>query len=322
VTPADLANREINVYNEVSYQPPKLEVKNNNFNNIPDVAPVVKNDNKLFMVVLGESFRIEFNKRTGFLSKYDIYGLAMLNDGGALTSNFWRAPTDNDMGANLQKRYAVRKNPELKLKSLRDSIENNQVVVKAIYNMPSVSAKFYITYIISNTGSVKVTEKMEADKAAKISNMFRFGMQLQMPEDFDHIKYYGRGPLENYADRKSSTDLGKYSQTVDEQFYPYILPQETGTKTDIRWWQQMNMAGKGIKLTAETPFSASALHYSIESLDDGPEKDQRHSELVPRLVTLISVSIKFRWDWVVLTAGGQCRWKNISYLMLIMNSHF
>ena len=106
------------------------------------------------------------------------------------------------MGASLQRKYIVWKNPELKLKSLKDSIENNQVVVKAIYDMPSVSAKFYLTYTISNTGSVKVTEKMEADKSAKISNMFRFGMQLQMPEDFNHIKYYGRGPLENYADRK------------------------------------------------------------------------------------------------------------------------
>lgn len=224
-------------------------------------------------LVSGESFRIEFDRRTGFICKYDIDGIPMLNEGGALTPNFWRAPTDNDMGAGLQRKYVVWKNPELKLKSLRDSVQNNQVTVKAIYDIPAVSAKFYLTYIISNTGSVRVTEKMEADKSAKISDMFRFGMQLQMPEDFDRIKYYGRGPLEYYSDRKRSADLGKYSQTVDEQFYPYIRPQETGTKTDIRWWQQMNMGGKGIRFTAETPFSASALHYSIESLDDGPEKD-------------------------------------------------
>ena len=227
----------------------------------------------------------------------------MLKEGSVLSPNFWRAPTDNDMGASLQKKYIVWKNPELKLKSLKDSIANNQVVVKAVYDIPSVSAKFYLTYIISNTGSVKVTEKMEADKSATISNMFRFGMQLQMPEDFNRIKYYGRGPVENYADRKSSSDLGKYSQTVDEQFYPYIRPQETGTKTDIRWWQQMNMGGKGIKFTAETPFSASALHYSIESLDDGPEKDQRHSELVPQ-VDYTNICI----DKVQMGLGGVNSW--------------
>ena len=102
---------------------------------------------------------------------------------------------------------------------------------------------------------------------------------------------------------KSSTDLGKYSQTVDEQFYPYIRPQETGTKTDIRWWQQMDMGGKGIKVTAETLFSASALHYSIESLDDGPEKDQRHSELVPQ-VGYTNICI----DKVQMGLGGVNSW--------------
>jgi beta-galactosidase len=124
-----------------------------------------------------------------------------------------------------------------------------------------------------------------------------------MPQDFDRIKYYGRGPLENYSDRNSSTDLGIYIQTVDEQFYPYIRPQETGTKTDIRWWQQMNMGGKGIRFTAESPFSASALHYSIESLDDGPEKDQRHSELVPQ-VDYTNICI----DKVQMGLGGVNSW--------------
>jgi beta-galactosidase len=287
----------------VPYRPLALEIKNTDLTNISTIAPVVKDENKLFLIIFGESFRIEVKKSTGFITKYDIDGVPMIREGGALTPNFWRAPTDNDMGASLQKKYVVWKNPEFKLKSLKDSIENNQVVVKVIYDIPSVSAKFYLTYIISNTGSIKVTEKMEADKTVKISNMFRFGMQLQMPEDFDRIKYYGRGPLENYSDRKSSTDLGKYSQTVDEQFYPYIRPQETGTKTDIRWWQQMNRGGKGIKFTAETPFSASALHYSIESLDDGPEKGQRHSELVPK-VNYTNLCI----DKVQMGLGGVNSW--------------
>lgn len=266
----------------VPYQPKALEIKNIELSNIPVTAPVIKENNRNFLIVLGNSFRIEFNRRTGLLSKYDADGIPMLKDGAVLSPNFWRAPTDNDMGASLQKRYVAWRNPELKLKSLKDTIENNQVVVKAVYDIPSVSAKFYLTYIISNAGSVKVTERMEADKSAKISNMFRFGMQMQMPEEFNRITYYGRGPLENYQDRKSSTNLGKYSQTVDEQFYPYIRPQETGTKSDIRWWKQMNMGGNGIKFFAEAPFSASALHYSIESLDDSPEKDQMHSELVPK----------------------------------------
>ena len=100
---------------------------------------------------------------------------------------------------------------------------------------------------------------------------------MQMPKHFETVEYYGRGPLENYIDRNHSTMLGIYRQTVDEQVYSYIRPQETGTKTDIRWWKQLNAAGTGLQVVADAPFSASALHYTIESLDDGWDKDQRHS---------------------------------------------
>ena len=75
----------------------------------------------------------------------------------------------------------------------------------------------------------------------------------------------------------------KYKQTVDEQFYSYIRPQENGSKTDIRWWNQTNAGGNGIQLVADAPFTASALQYSIESLDEGLEKDQRHSPQVPKV---------------------------------------
>jgi len=118
---------------------------------------------------------------------------------------------------------------------------------------------------------------MTADKNAKVSPMFRFGMQMPMPRYFENIEYYGRGPVENYIDRKGNADLAIYRQTVDEQFYSYIRPQENGTKSDIRWWKMLNEAGNGIEVVASAPFSASALHYTIESLDDGARKDQRHS---------------------------------------------
>jgi beta-galactosidase len=121
---------------------------------------------------------------------------------------------------------------------------------------------------------------MTVDKSKNIPNLFRFGMQLQMPYDMEEIEYYGRGPVENYIDRNAGTDLGIYQQTVDEQFYPYIRPQENGTKTDIRRWTLSNLKGDGLRFVADAPFSASALHYSIESLDDGWEKHTRHSELI------------------------------------------
>ena len=154
--------------------------------------------------------------------------------------------------------------------------------VNAEYTMDAVKAKLYLTYTINNEGAVKVTQKMVADKSAEVSDMFRFGTQMQMPKCLHQINYYGRGPIENYSDRNNVTDLGNYRQTVDEQFYSYIRPQETGTKTDIRWWKQTNKGGNGLMFISEAPFSASALNYSIESLDDGVQKDQRHSELVPQ----------------------------------------
>ena len=111
--------------------------------------------------------------------------------------------------------------------------------------------------------------------------MFRFGMQMAIPKDFDILGFYGRGPVENYSDRNHSTDLGIYRQRVDEQFYPYIRPQETGNKTNIRWWKQLNARGNGLLVAAEAPFSGSALHYTQESLDEGMQKDQRHSPEIP-----------------------------------------
>lgn len=265
------------------YETKKLSLANEEQVNIETVLPTVQENDRNYLIVNGENFRIEFNKHDGLLCKYDVNGMPMLNEGGKLSPNFWRAPTDNDMGANLQNKYAAWKNPGLKLTSLKHTEENGLVVVKADYDMKAVSGKLALTYVINNKGAVQVTQKMTADKSAKVSDMFRFGLQMQMPKEMEHIQYYGRGPIENYADRNNSTDLGKYKQTVDEQFYSYIRPQETGTKTDIRWWKQTNIGGTGLLFIAEAPFSASALHYSIESLDDGTQKDQRHSELVPQV---------------------------------------
>lgn len=254
--------------------------------NIPVIAPVANDENINCLEVSGETFNIQFNKQNGFMDSYCVNGTQMINKDAQLTPNFWRAPTDNDYGAGLQNKYAVWKNPEIKLVSMKHESVNDMIVVSAEYDIASVSAKLYLTYTINNQGAVKVTQKMVADKSAKVSDMFRFGMQMPMPESFENIVYYGRGPVENYIDRNHSTDIGIYSQTVTEQFYPYIRPQENGTKTDIRWWKLFNEEGKGLMFVAEKPFSASALHYTMESLDDGSEKNQRHSnEVVPSNLT-------------------------------------
>jgi len=259
-----------------------LELKNCTPSNVEIPQPTIQDNDYHFLQVNGDNFAIEFNKWSGYLTKYKVNGMDLMKEGSELTPNFWRAPTDNDMGASLQRKFAVWNNPEIKLVKLDKAIENGQAVIKAEYDIKAVSGKLYLTYTISNTGSILVNQKLVASKDAKVAEMFRFGMRMQMPYNFDISDYYGRGPIENYIDRNHVTDLGLYKQTADEQFYPYIRPQETGNKTDIRWWKQVNIGGRGLMIRSEGPLSMSALHYTMESLDDGWDKHQRHSPEVPK----------------------------------------
>ena len=250
--------------------------------NRPTVQPTIVDNQTNYLIVSAPGVDIEFSRANGFMSKYCVNGTDMLAEGAQLTPNFWRAPTDNDFGANLQQKFAAWRSPEFKLESLDAEKTDGLVKVTAAYSVPAVSARLTMTYTINNAGTVKVEEKLTADKNAKVSPMFRFGVQMPMPESFDRIEYYGRGPVENYVDRTQAADLGVYSQTVAEQFYPYIRPQENGNKTDIRYWRQINHAGKGLEITASVPFSASALNYTVESLDEGAAKAQGHSQEVAK----------------------------------------
>ena len=265
------------------YETPSMELNNGKEMNVAMVAPQIVDNQKNYLIVKGYDFIAEFNRENGFLSKLQVEGSDMIEEGHALTPNFWRAPTDNDMGAELQLKLDVWKNPGMKLTALTSESKDDQVFVYASYDMEKVAAKLELTYQINNVGAIKVTQKMTADASAKIPPMFRFGMQIQMPQSFDQISYYGRGPIENYIDRKECMNLGIYHQNVAEQAYSYIRPQETGTKSDIRWWKQLNHARNGLQIVAKDPFSASALNYSIEGLDDGVQKDQRHMPEVSKV---------------------------------------
>ena len=261
-------------------EPVKTDMELCNSTNAP--SPRISDNQYKCLTVEGEGFRIDFSKRDGFINRYTVSGNELIDNGGSLRPNFWRALTDNDMGAQLQHKLRVWQHPRMVLKSLVSRMQGGLALIEAVYDMPEVKATLSMTYLVNNEGSVKVTETMTADKNAGTPEMLRFGMQMQMPREFEMIEYYGRGPGENYADRKGSTHIGVYNQTVAEQFYPYIRPQETGTKTDIRYWRQTDRSGRGLEFVAETPFSASALNYTIESLDDTPEKAQRHSPEVPQ----------------------------------------
>ena len=223
---------------------------------------------------------VQFDRETGFLTEYSVNGESMLGKGGTLKPNFWRAVTDNDMGAGLQNKFKAWRNPAMKLTLL--TVNKKAATVTAAYDMPDVQAQLTLTYVVRPDGSIDVTQQLQAKEGADVSRMFRFGMVMQMPYSMDNSRYYGRGPIENYADRKLSQPIGIYSQTADEQFYPYIRPQETGTKADMRWWEQTEKSGTGLRVVADAPFYASALHYDISELDEGETKHQRHPQQLRR----------------------------------------
>ncbi|OXL44661.1 beta-galactosidase [Segatella copri] len=237
-----------------------------------------KKNNVVAVTTPNLTFKID--RSTGLISEYAYNGKSLLGEGGTLKPNFWRAPTDNDMGAGLQKKFKAWKNPQMNLKNIdvKKDKKTNSVTILTSFDMPEVQGQMDITYVVfANTGAVKVTEDFKATEGAKVSDMFRFGMLMQMPYTMEKSNYYGRGPIENYSDRKDCMRIGVYTDDADNQYFPYIRPQESGTKSDIRWWKQTDATGLGLQVKSCTPFYASAIHFDTEELDDGDDKEQRHS---------------------------------------------
>ena len=259
----------------------------------PSLKPVLVDNTKLkfkddkkegsYEITVKDFLEIEFDKTTGLLKEYEVGGKNLLGDGGTLRPNFWRAVTDNDMGQDLQKKLKLWRNPTMNLESLSyKKIGKQKIEVTVLYDMPEVQSKLTMTYLIYNDGVIDVMQSIKVTEGAKVGNPLRFGLTMQLPYNMETSTFYGRGPIENYVDRKVSQNVGIFTQTTEQQFFSYIRPQETGTKSDIRWWKQADNTQQGLLLTSDKLFSASALHYSVMDLDDGDEKDQRHSPEMPK----------------------------------------
>ena len=234
-------------------------------------------------------------KWSGWIDYLDVDGQTMLVDRESVTPEFWRAPTDNDYGAWLQQRFGVWKNPQMKLKDCR--VGDNSVV--SVFDMPDVQATLTMTYTLRPDGEVVVNEHflpnpVEPGKTAeKVPPMFRYGMQLQMPKQYNQVRYYGRGPVENYCDRNASEFIGVYRNDVADEYYPYVRPQESGNHTDVRWFQVVDGQGSGLMFYSDAPMEAGALRYLMEDIDDGPVKDKKvghHSgDLIERQFTQVHI---------------------------------
>jgi beta-galactosidase len=232
-----------------------------------------------------------FNKRSGWLDYIDVDGRQVTRNGYSLKTDFWRAPTDNDFGANSQRRMAVWRNPQLRTTSFKCSVEDGYGKISVEYEIESPNSQISLEYLISPDGQLEVKQTMKAlDTETRHPDLFRFGMTMVMEGDYDRVEYYGRGPIENYSDRNSSQWIGLFRQTVAEQYYPYIRPQETGNKTDVRWWRVTDASGKGLEFTAPAPLSMSSLNYLTEDLDEGMAKRNLHAgDLTPRPFTVVHI---------------------------------
>ena len=264
----------------------KGKLQNNSSIEVEETNSYVKVSAKRMSVTIG--------KKTGLIDYLDVDGEPILKFRKSMKPEFWRAPTDNDYGASLQKELKVWKNPVMNLKSFDKSEMKDSIVLTATFEMPEVKAELILHYRINAVGEVSVTEKMTTDKAAKIADLFRYGMVLDLPASFSKLEYYGRGPEENYIDRHSSTFIGKYESDVKDEYYPYVRPQESGNHTDIRYFSIFNPAsGKGITFEGYAPMECSAIPYSIEDLDSGDKKEhawgQHSGDLVDKGLTQVHI---------------------------------
>ena len=252
-----------------------------------------------------------FNKNTGWIDYIDIDGKQITQDGSQLKSDFWRAPTDNDYGANLHTRMQAWRNPNLRRTAFECKVEDGLGRVNVKYEIDQLYASLEIEYVLDRDGNMHIDQKMvtRPEEAAQamaqaapqrqgqrgprqqgMPDLFKFGMTMNMAGEFNQVEYYGRGPIENYSDRNSSQFLGVYKSTVADQYYPYIRPQENGNKTDVRWWRVTNADGLGLEFYGDAPLSMSSLNYSTADLDEGPQKHNVHAgDLAPRPYTVVHI---------------------------------
>jgi beta-galactosidase len=227
-------------------------------------------------------------KRTGWIDYLDVDGEPMLIERESITPAFWRAPTDNDYGAGMQQRFGVWKAPKMTV----DSCRVNGNTVTAYMTMPEVKARLTMSYTLSEQGEVVVSQKMETTAGADVPPMFRYGMQLQMPQQYNRLTYYGRGPVESYQDRKDSQFLDVYENEVSKEYYPYVRPQESGNHCDVRWFRVTD-GRRGLEFYGSEPLEFSALPYLTADLDAGPVKEHRwgqHSgDLTERALTQVHI---------------------------------
>jgi beta-galactosidase len=234
-------------------------------------------DTKESITIKGSDFEVEFSKGSGLMTSLKFKGIETLVR--SPEPDFWRIPTDNDFGNGMPRRCAVWREAgtHRSLKSFTKKTESpKEVKVVSEYDLTDVKASYSMEYTIYGSGDILLTNTF-MPTVDTLSEIPRLGMQLQIHEGFNQVTWLGRGPFENYEDRKYAAHVGIYSSTVDELNYAYIRPQETGYRTDVRWMALQNDKGVGLLVVGNPFFCFGASHFSRDDFENGFEKEQKHS---------------------------------------------
>ena len=256
------------------------------------------------LIISNIDVEVVFDKKTGVLLAYRFKGKNLIKKGPQ--PDFWRAPTDNDFGNNFQKRARAWKeatdNP--KLMDFTSEKKDGYVEVKTNYKLDSVSSNLNITYKIYGNGLIEVGNDFQFNgDTEKLTSLPKFGNSMVLPLAYDNVEWYGRGPYENYWDRKTSAFVGIYNSSVEDLYVPYIRPQENGYRTDNRWVKLTDNEGNGIKFSGMPLISFSALRNPVSDFDPGMEKAQRHTtDIKPKDATYLNI------DYKQMGVGGDNSW--------------
>ena len=213
------------------------------------------------------TWEVTIDKNLGALTSYKLDGKEMISE--PMMPCFDRALTENDLGARFQNRFALWRNIKFQVASIAAKPVGNACQVDVAFAPIDGKGIVKVAYLVDPRGTVAVSESLEdAGGLSEAQYLFRFGMRFAMPGQYSDLDFFGLGPWENYADRHSAALLGRYRQRVEDQYhYGYVRAQESGTHTGMRWMNILDESGTGLRLCAPTPFSASALPFSLEDLD-------------------------------------------------------
>ncbi|HID22293.1 MAG TPA: DUF4981 domain-containing protein, partial [Planctomycetaceae bacterium] len=281
---------------KLPFAAPAPEVK------ISQLGPLQVSDKGATLIVSGQNFSVQFDKKSGILSSLRFHETELIEKGP--TPNFWRAPTDNDFGNGMPGRCAVwRKVSEHRtLQNFGiDRVNDREVKIKVNYLLPETASEHHIVYTILGSGDVVIENRIVPGEK-KLPELPRFGMRMRLPAGFEQVQWYGRGPHENYWDRQTSAFVGLYQTTVTDQFVNYVSPQENGYKTDVRWVAFQNNQGVGLLAVGMPTICFSALHYTIEDLTQKRRGSMHPTDLTKR--NFVEVNLDYKQTGV----GGDNSW--------------